>query len=79
MPERKTVPALMLALPLLWSPPAAAQDEMSEAEAFVASNIIGATTMEQLKQNIDSHAMALNSKVLKAIEAIHQRYPNPCP
>ncbi len=40
MPERKTVPALMLALPLLWSPPAAAQDEMSEAEAFVASNII---------------------------------------
>ncbi|MCR9090996.1 NADP(H)-dependent aldo-keto reductase [Algiphilus sp.] len=49
------------------------------SRGFVASNIIGATTMEQLKQNIDSHAMALNSKVLKAIEAIHQRYPNPCP
>ncbi|MCK5769164.1 NADP(H)-dependent aldo-keto reductase [Algiphilus sp.] len=49
------------------------------SRGFLASNIIGATTMEQLKANIASHDVALSSKVLKGIEAIHQRYPNPCP
>lgn len=46
---------------------------------FVASTIIGATTMEQLRQNIDSAEVALNADVLKEIEAIHARYPNPAP
>lgn len=46
---------------------------------FVASNIIGATTMEQLKSNIDSSELELSSEVLEQIEAIHQRYTYPCP
>lgn len=46
---------------------------------FTTANIIGATTMEQLKSNIDSVSLELTADVLEAIEAIHQRYPNPSP
>ncbi|MCH8504053.1 MAG: aldo/keto reductase, partial [Ectothiorhodospiraceae bacterium] len=46
---------------------------------FLTSNIIGATSMEQLKTNIDSHAVSLNEDLLKAIDGIHTRIPNPCP
>ena len=46
---------------------------------FVLSNIIGATTMEQLKMNIDSLDVTLSKEVLKGIEAIQQRLPNPAP
>lgn len=46
---------------------------------FVTSNIIGATSMAQLKTNIDSHDLVLSEDVLQGIEAIHNRQPNPCP
>ena len=46
---------------------------------FVASNIIGATSLEQLKSNIDSANLTLNNEVLRSIEAIHHQTPNPCP
>lgn len=46
---------------------------------FVSSNIIGATTMKQLKENIDSIDVKLNDEVLKGIEAIHNDIPNPAP
>ena len=46
---------------------------------FVLSNIIGATTMEQLKMNIDSLDVTLTKDVLKGIEAIQQKIPNPAP
>lgn len=46
---------------------------------FVLTNIIGATTMEQLKMNIDSLDVTLDKEVLKGIEAIQQRIPNPAP
>ncbi|MDC3023378.1 aldo/keto reductase [Pelagibacteraceae bacterium] len=45
---------------------------------FVTSNIIGATTMEQLKENIDSIDITLSKEVLKEIEDIHLSDPNPC-
>lgn len=48
-------------------------------QPFVTSNIIGATTMEQLKSEIDSVNVALSEDVLKDIETVHRRYPNPCP
>lgn len=47
--------------------------------AHVASNLIGATTMAQLKSNIDSVDLELPEEVLTAIEAVHRRFPNPCP
>lgn len=46
---------------------------------FVTSNIIGATTMDQLKNNIDSHELTLDDSTLAAIEEIHTRFPYPCP
>ena len=45
---------------------------------FVTSNIIGATTMNQLKENIDSIDITLSKEILKEIEEIHLSDPNPC-
>lgn len=46
---------------------------------FLTSTIIGATTMEQLRLNIDSSNITLSAEVLAGIESIHTRYPNPSP
>lgn len=46
---------------------------------FVASNIIGATTLEQLTSNIASIEITLPSELLKRIEEISLKYSNPCP
>jgi len=46
---------------------------------FVASTIIGATTIAQLKENIDSANIQLNAEILAAIDNIHARYFNPAP
>ncbi len=46
---------------------------------FMASTIIGATSLEQLKANIESVDIELSEEVLEGIEAIHARYPNPAP
>ena len=46
---------------------------------FTTSTIIGATTMAQLKENLDSLAVELSSEILQEIDKIHQRYPNPAP
>ncbi len=49
------------------------------SRSFVTSTVIGATTMAQLKSNIASIDVSLSDDVLKAIEEIHERHPNPCP
>ncbi|MFN3927165.1 MAG: NADP(H)-dependent aldo-keto reductase [Pseudanabaenaceae cyanobacterium] len=46
---------------------------------FTVSTIIGATTMSQLQENIDSLQVQLDENILKEIDGIHQRYPNPAP
>ena len=46
---------------------------------FVGSNIIGATTMEQLQSNIASIDLTLSDELLTGIEAIGVKYSNPCP
>jgi aryl-alcohol dehydrogenase-like predicted oxidoreductase len=46
---------------------------------FVTSAIIGATTMEHLKENLSSASVILPSDVLQAIEDIHAQIPNPAP
>tara|TARA_R110002073_G_scaffold80283_1_gene193583 strand:+ start:6375 stop:7409 length:1035 start_codon:yes stop_codon:yes gene_type:complete len=46
---------------------------------FVVSNIIGATTLEQLKENIDSINVELSDELLNKINAIHAAIPNPAP
>ena len=46
---------------------------------FVVSNIIGATNIEQLKENIDSINVELSDELLNKINAIHAAIPNPAP
>lgn len=46
---------------------------------FLTSNIIGATTMPQLRENIASIEVELSSENIAGIEAIHRANPNPCP
>ena len=46
---------------------------------FVTANIIGATSMKQLRENIDSINIKLTEDVLEKIEHIHVSQPNPCP
>tara|TARA_S200000501_G_scaffold374428_1_gene423976 strand:+ start:331 stop:1371 length:1041 start_codon:yes stop_codon:yes gene_type:complete len=46
---------------------------------FVTSNIIGATTMEQLKENIESVDVSLDQKIMDEINLIHENIPNPAP
>ena len=48
-------------------------------QRFLTSNLIGATTMEQLKTNLGSIDVTLSDEVLKEIEAAHRAQPNPCP
>lgn len=46
---------------------------------FVTSNIIGATTMEQLKTNIDSVNVKWTDELEKAVDDAHHAQPNPAP
>ena len=48
-------------------------------QPFVTSTIIGATNIEQLKENIDSIDVTLSEDVLQQIEEVHQVIPNPAP
>ena len=50
-----------------------------EIQPFVTSVIIGATTMEQLKTNIESVNIKLSDDVIKEINNVQTIYPNPCP
>ena len=59
-------------------PPSTFANAFVNDRPFVTSNIIGATTMEQLKENIDSIDITLADDILQEIEDIHLYDPNPC-
>jgi aryl-alcohol dehydrogenase-like predicted oxidoreductase len=46
---------------------------------FVTSTIIGATTIEQLSENIASINVTLSEEITREIEAVHHLIPNPAP
>ena len=46
---------------------------------FVTSNIIGATKMSQLKENINSIHINLSDEIIDEINAVHAEIPNPAP
>lgn len=48
-------------------------------QEFVTSNIIGATTMKQLSENIESINLTLSEEIISEINAIHTMMPNPAP
>jgi aryl-alcohol dehydrogenase-like predicted oxidoreductase len=50
-----------------------------DTRPFVTSTIIGATTMDQLKIDIEAFKMVWTSDIEKAVGALHYNQPNPCP
>lgn len=48
-------------------------------QPFITSNIIGATNMDQLKENIESIHLELNDSLLASINKVHEIFPNPAP
>ena len=50
-----------------------------EVQSFMTSVIIGATTMEQLKTDIESVNVKLSEDNIKEINEVQKLYPNPCP
>lgn len=50
-----------------------------QKQAFVTAPILGATTLEQLRENIGTRSVVLDDKVLTAIEAVQKQFPNPAP
>jgi len=48
-------------------------------QPFVTSSIIGATSVNQLKENCQSIDLELTEEVIKEIQIVHTSNPNPCP
>jgi aryl-alcohol dehydrogenase-like predicted oxidoreductase len=69
---------VMLAQRLGISPATLAQ-AFVKSRSFVTSAIIGATNVEQLKENIRAFDAELSAETLQEIDAIHLRYTNPAP
>jgi len=57
--------------------PAALAIAFVRSRWFCASTIIGATTLTQLRENVDSENLNVSDAVLADIDAVHLRYPNP--
>lgn len=58
--------------------PATFANSFVNDRSFVTSNIIGATSLEQLKEDIGSIDINLSNEILEKIEDIHLSDPNPC-
>jgi len=50
-----------------------------ESRQFVTSNIIGATTMKQLKENIDAHEIEWTKDMERESRRIQKEHRSPCP
>lgn len=46
---------------------------------FMTANIVGATSVEQLTENIASINLTLSSEILEELDAVHKTIPNPAP
>lgn len=51
--------------------------KFAESRSFVTSNIIGATTMDQLKDNIDAHEIEWTSEMERAATELHTKFRSP--
>ncbi len=50
-----------------------------QQQSFVSSTIIGATSMAQLQENIDSQHVVLSDQIIREIEKVQNRFPDPAP
>lgn len=48
-------------------------------QQFITSNIIGATNLKQLEENIATHAIVLDAETVKRINEVQELLPNPAP
>lgn len=48
-------------------------------QSFVTSTIVGATTVEQLEENINTQSLVLSDEIIKAINEVQVLIPNPAP
>ncbi|MBA3986273.1 MAG: aldo/keto reductase [Flavobacteriales bacterium] len=48
-------------------------------QTFISSTILGATSVGQLQENIESKNVILSGQLLRAIHDIHEAIPNPAP
>ena len=48
-------------------------------QPFVTSCLIGATTMDQLRENIDAVDVSVSKELLAEINEVHNQYPDPAP
>ena len=49
------------------------------SQDFVTSNIIGATNINQLEENINSYSIKLDKALIAEINKLNQENPYPCP
>ncbi len=59
--------------------PAAMALAFARTRWFTCSVLLGATTLEQLKENLGSMNVTLSAEVMEKIEEVHRLYPNPAP
>ncbi len=59
--------------------PAQMANTFVNMQKFLTSNIIGATSLEQLKTALETHDMVLPKELMKEIDAVETKYPQPCP
>lgn len=59
--------------------PSQMANQFATTRPFVTSNIIGATTMDQLKLAVTSTEVTMSEELVKELDAIHHAQPNPCP
>ncbi len=79
-PQAKAATAKYLALSRQYDlTPAQMALSFIQQQPFVTSAIIGATTIEQLEENLDSANLELPRPLLREIDAIHEAQPNPAP
>ena len=79
-PQAKTATAKYLALSRQYDlAPAQMALSFIQQQPFVTSVIIGATTIEQLEENLESARLELPRQLLREIDAIHEAQPNPAP
>ncbi|MDF1763142.1 MAG: NADP(H)-dependent aldo-keto reductase [Oleibacter sp.] len=76
--ERAVAQYVELANDLGLTPTALALAFVSQ-QGFLTSNIIGATTEQQLLENLATADLVLTQETIERINAIHQSIPNPCP
>ena len=77
--EARATSVCFLAFRILYLSPTHLAHSFVNSRPFVTSNIIGATTMEQLKENIESVNINLTQEILEKINLIHNNHPNPSP